>query len=67
MGDCDALYIPGDKVERANGSYTFRGVVLASFMTTLGRRLYAVEHRSERGLVHVFREADLKPSPEDNG
>jgi len=55
----EPTYHAGECVQRRSGSYTFPGVVLGSFETTLGLRLYAVEHATERGLVHVFREADL--------
>ncbi len=53
-------FVVGSRVKRSGGSYVFPGVVLAAFTTTLGRQLYAVEHRLERGLVHVFREQDIK-------
>ena len=52
----------GDAVERSGGSYTFPGTVIAVGVTSLGRRLYMVEHATERGMVHVFRSADLKHS-----
>ncbi len=55
------LYKAGDRVRRSAGSYVFPGVVLVAFRSTLGRTLYAVEHRTETGLIHLFREADLAP------
>ncbi len=60
----EPLYKPGDRVKRSGGSYVFPGVVLGSVLTTLGRRLYVVEHRTERGLTHLFREGDLTPDEE---
>lgn len=55
----------GDRVRRSGGSYAFPGVVLSAFANTLGRRLYAVEHRTEAGMIHVFREADLVADPQE--
>lgn len=52
-------FADNDRVRRSGGSYRFPGRVLASFLTLSGLRLYAVEHHTEVGLVHVFREADL--------
>ncbi len=55
----------GERVQRQReASYTFPGVVLAAFRNTRGRKLYAVEHRTEVGMIHIFREADLRSSPE---
>jgi len=60
-------FVDGDRVQRRNGSYTFKGEVRAAFTTRRGLRLYAVEHSAEAGLVHIFREADLMPDEEDAG
>ena len=62
----DFKFREGDEVKRAPGaSYTFPGVVLACFRNRAGRRLYAVEHDTEPGLIHLFREADLERRGEE--
>ena len=58
--DMDFKFKTGDKVRRVPGaSYTFPGEVLACFRNKSGRPLYVVEHAAEKGLIHIFREADL--------
>lgn len=57
---------PGDKVRRANGSYTFPGEVVSAFATKSGLILYAVEHDYEQGMIHIFREKDLELNPNEH-
>lgn len=53
----------GDKVNKSKG-YSFPGIVVAAFTTTLEAKRYVVEFFDEdslqsRGMLHIFKEKQL--------
>lgn len=52
------VYKVGDKVEKANGDYRFRGHVVASFTKRGGAQRYVVENAD--GLLHIFSGPNLR-------
>lgn len=49
-----------DKVRRRSGGYTFNGVVLVGYTTLAGKKMYVVEHETEKGMQHIFSEDSLE-------
>ena len=47
----------GQRVVKAGGDYTFRGVVVAVFEKLSGKVRYVVEHAD--GMLHIFSESQL--------
>ena len=49
----------GDRVKKVKG-YPFRGWVVAAFTNRNGDVRYVVEHETERGMLHIYSEAQLE-------
>ncbi len=50
----------GDKVIKTGGDYTFEGTVVSVFQKLSGKIRVVVE--DDRGILHIFSEANLVPN-----
>lgn len=57
-----ATYAIGERVDKYTGDYQLAGEVRAVFMTKAGKVRYVVEH--DPGFLHIYGDANLRPSPE---
>lgn len=53
-------FVAGERVRKVGGSYQANGWIAAAFTTRTGEERYVFEFETPPGMLHIFREDQLK-------